>query len=138
LPARDRDWSEFGFWQPNEKQRHSSDAFGFLPAADQPRADGADEQRDAAVEPDQIERFANLGNPAGRDEKKAAGRLAAAFGEGFFGRRDDGAFSELAEKKAGTGARGHEWRSSMRSEKSSAEAQRLSLVRKQFGAKLGR
>ena len=56
------------------------------------------------MQPDEVEHFVDLGQPAGGEKKKAAGRLAAAFRERSFGRRNDRAFPKLTENKSGTGA----------------------------------
>ena len=59
------------------------DAFGFLAATDQTRADGSDEERNAPVQANEVEHLVDLGQPTGGEEKKAAGRLSTAFGEGL-------------------------------------------------------
>ena len=76
------------------------------------------------MQTDEVEHFVDLGQPAGGEKEKAAGRLAAAFRQGSFGRRNDSAFPKLTEDELRTGARFHVGRSSMRGEKSRTEAAR--------------
>jgi len=42
------------------------------------------------VQADEVENLMDLGQPAGGEKKKAAGRLSAAFSQGFFGGGNNG------------------------------------------------
>jgi len=107
LLVGDNDRRQFRRGKIKQEERHPGDAFGFPAAADQPGAERADEKRDAAVEPDEVEDFVDLGQPAGGEKKEAAGRLATTFLERSFGCGDDRAFPKLTQKQAGTSARFH-------------------------------
>jgi len=76
------------------------------------------------VQANEVKDLMDLGQPTGGEEKKAAGRLSAAFSQGFFGGGNNGVLPKLAQDEAGTGACFHARRSSMRGQKSSAGAAR--------------
>ena len=54
------------------------------------------------MQPNEVKHFMDLGEPVGREKKKAAAGLATTFGKSFLGRGGNCAFAKSAQHEAGT------------------------------------